>query len=89
MFGTEEQQKRMLEAVDRRNESIKSFRRGMQKFDERIELFGRSFDEGLQKLGEHADGLLKLITLPEFLKAIGMKNHEMRRVQGKIGRIKL
>jgi len=67
MFGTEEQQKKMLEAIAQRNESIESF--------------GKSFGEGMKKLDNQADDLLKnmkklertshkLINLPEFLKAI-------------------
>ena len=67
MFGTEEQQKKMLEAIERRNESIESL--------------GRSFGEGMKKLDEQADDLLKnmkklertahkLINLPGFLKQI-------------------
>lgn len=65
MFGTEEQQKKMLEAIGRRNESIESF--------------GQSFGEGMKKLDGHADDMLKkieeiekefhkLIALPGFLK---------------------
>lgn len=67
MFGTEEQQKEMLEAIARRNESIESF--------------GQSLGEGMKKLDEQADDLLnhmekikkqfhKLIHLPRFLKLI-------------------
>lgn len=67
MFGTKEQQKEMLEAIERRNESIESF--------------GQSLGEGMKKLDEQADDLLKttkklertthkLINLPGFLKQI-------------------
>jgi len=78
MFGTEEQQQKMLEAIDRRNEIIESF--------------GQSFGEGMKKLDDQADDLLKnlkeikkeshkLMNLSGLLKQILflMKNHERRR----------
>ena len=65
MFGTEEQQRKMLESIETLNENIESF--------------GQSFGEGMEKLDEHADDMLKkineiekevhkLINLPGFLK---------------------
>jgi len=67
MFGTEEQKKKLLEALERRNESI--------------QLLGQSFGKGMEKLGEQADDMLKtmgklqklvheLINLPGLLKQI-------------------
>lgn len=47
MFDAEEQQKKMLEAIGKRNESI--------------ELLGKSFGEGMKKLDEQADDLLEKI----------------------------
>jgi len=45
MFGTKEQQKKMLELIIQRNESIKSLR--------------QSVCEGMKKLDEQSDDLLK------------------------------
>ncbi|GAG91843.1 unnamed protein product [marine sediment metagenome] len=78
----------MLEAIDERNKNIEAFGESMESFGKDLDEFGRAFNKGMDKLDKQADDLLKLITMPEFLKGIGMKNHEIRRVQGKIGRIK-
>ena len=75
-----DQQKKMLEAIERRNESIESL--------------GRSFGEGMKKLDDQADDLLKntkklertahkLINLPGFLKQI---YDEKERCPRQIGR---
>ena len=45
MFDTEERQKKMLEAIGKRNESI--------------ELLGKSFGDGMKKLDTQADDLLE------------------------------
>ncbi|GAH72052.1 unnamed protein product, partial [marine sediment metagenome] len=80
-FGTEEQQKRMLEAVDRRNESLDTFGKSLGEF-------GRAFNKGMDKLDKHADDLLKLITMLEFLKQIFdeklRKKMLMKEIQQKI-----
>lgn len=47
MFGTEEQQRKILEDVEIYNENIESF--------------GRSLGEGMEKLDEHADDMLEKI----------------------------
>lgn len=67
MFDTEEQQKKMLESIGTLNENIESF--------------GQSFGEGMKKLDDQADDMLKnmnelkkefhkLINLPGLLKQI-------------------
>ena len=78
MFGMGEQQKKMLEALEQRNESIDAFEQSFgaridafdQSFGASMESVGKSFGGGMNKLDEHADDLLKLITMLEFLKQI-------------------
>lgn len=64
MFGTEEQQKKMLDA--------------MGTYNEKIESFGKSFGEGMKKLDEQADDLLeKMVQIKKksnkLMKLIGVE----------------
>jgi len=73
----------MLEALDQWNKSIETFGMGMDEF-------GRAFNEGMDKFEDQADDLLKLtklMTMPEFLKGLGMKDCDIRRLREKIGKI--
>lgn len=65
MFGTEEQQKKMLEAIGTYNESIESL--------------GKSFGDGMKKLDEQADDMLEKMSAikkesNKLMKLVGVKN---------------